>query len=909
MAVRVVLIAARNCTRNEFLQAFSLKDDESVKEDGGWLWHLTSAWSVDWSRIDQGAGMIEGPALVMDTQDAACWNLWLTGGDKPSFFCHYDFALLGLHRDRESENADRGAGEFDPEGLIEGWSIYGSPLPEEIAEKLRATPKEDLIPFYFGWLAGYVADALVRFEIPHDPKETATVLTGESVTDAELDSDIGSLPRFLVSLGFGHEFEGWLSRQIEAEEDEYCDEGFGEERVEPFDFDEIRENEPVPIAGGPVSVPLERIHDLLRIAWFCDGDVECGFDIRFPPDAECEGLFGEGDWPARERSGNVLRAGLSDPGILLMGAGERLRNEFAKLPEGTLLDMAAWGESGPAGRHRYAGFVRDGRWHIERSFPKVPRGRLEEILDLCGKIPSREPMLAENEEEAARVLESSRKDLMFQQAPLSNDGLRFVLEDWQREYLVKHLFRLRFADVWDTATEARLEAEEFDEFERTLEEAASWIPKIPTTERLVYQGRFATFFEVDTVSLEENLRKTFSDVINTDASAVSDRIMETLDDIGKEAERIGFTFLGDMCSPKRLGDVLIRGYRGPQPDVFAVHFVGLFGDHTFDFYTRFEDGASLTTTTLEGMIDDEPRMVFLQCPETEEIDELYQYHLTGVEEHRSAGRVPARMGETLRDLAGEIDEFLWRTQGGTGSGVDASTGDEENDAWEAEIESDVDDRISELVVGGLPESAAEETADHGSTHAGRDAEEGDRVALVNVPPADGARTSADGSGTALVFFGGKKGLYAVDSRTGELQWIFETEGTVTSKPVVARGIVAFGCHGGLLCGVDINTRRLKWSLRTCNKDWDWHPMRVSDSILCFGSDDLRFHGVEIETGSMRWEFETRGRILSAPEIVGDTVYLGTTAGKVYALELRTGKSIWVFDKRDLRISHPSLGSG
>jgi hypothetical protein len=909
MALRVVLIAARNCTRSEFLQAFSLGNDESVKEDGGYLWHLTSAWSVDWSRIDQGAGIIGGPTLAMDTQDASCWNLWLTRRGEPPFFCHYDFGLLREYRERESVQEDSGRDEFDPEGIIEAWSIYGNPLPEEVAAKLTSAAREDLIPVYFRWLADYVAEALARFEIPHNPQEIAAILTGKTVTDAELDSDIGSMPRFLVSLGFGGDFEEWLAQQLKADEEDYDEEGSAEQPIEQFNFERVAENEVVPLPGGPVPVHLANIHDLFRIAWFCDDDVECGFEIVFPPVARLGDVFSDVEWLHREWEGNTLRLSLPEPGILLTSSGEMLRSRFAQLPEGTRLEMATWGESIPGGRHRYAGEIREGRWHIARSFPQVTHERLEEVVDLCRKIRSDDPLLAENERELADVLETSQKDLMFQQAPLSNDGLRFLLEDWQREYLVKHLFRLRFADVWETAAAARLEAAEFDDFERTLEEATSWIPKIPTTERLVYEGKFARFYEVDTSSLEEDLRKTYSDIINTDASAVSDRIMETLDEGGKEAERVGFAFLGDMCSPKRLGDVLIRVYKGPQPDVFAAHFVGLLGDHSFDFYTRFEDGASLTTTTLRGMMNDARRKVFYQCPEVEEISHLYQQHRAGLEDHGAAGRVPARMGETLQDLAREIDEFLWRTRRATDSRVDDSALDEDDDAWEEQIESDLEDRISELVPGGLSERATERTTARGSQPVPAGVTKTDGREPVTIPPAGLPGSDPDVTGPGFVFFGGKKGLYAVDSRTGKLQWTFETYGTVTSKPVVARGIVAFGCHGGMLCGVDIMTRQLKWTLQTPNKDWDWHPMRVSDSILCFGSDDLHLHAVDIETGRMRWKFETRGRILSAPEIVGEAVYFGTTAGKIYALELQTGNPIWVFDKGDLRAPHPTVGTG
>ena len=111
-----------------------------------------------------------------------------------------------------------------------------------------------------------------------------------------------------------------------------------------------------------------------------------------------------------------------------------------------------------------------------------------------------------------------------------------------------------------------------------------------------------------------------------------------------------------------MGEVLIRGYKAPDPEVFAAHFIGLAGENTFDFYTRFDDGASLTTTTMPAMESLEPEKIFYKSSETHDLSEMYQEHVNGIEEHKAQGRVPVPMGDTIADLAREIDNFLSRDE-------------------------------------------------------------------------------------------------------------------------------------------------------------------------------------------------------------------------------------------------------
>jgi len=60
-------------------------------------------------------------------------------------------------------------------------------------------------------------------------------------------------------------------------------------------------------------------------------------------------------------------------------------------------------------------------------------------------------------------------------------------------------------------------------------------------------------------------------------------------------------------------------------------------------------------------------------------------------------------------------------------------------------------------------------------------------------------------------------LYALDLKSGELQWKFKTEGNqyfplgeIQSSPAVANGTVFFGSRDGCLYAVDAETGKLRW---------------------------------------------------------------------------------------------------
>jgi outer membrane protein assembly factor BamB len=53
--------------------------------------------------------------------------------------------------------------------------------------------------------------------------------------------------------------------------------------------------------------------------------------------------------------------------------------------------------------------------------------------------------------------------------------------------------------------------------------------------------------------------------------------------------------------------------------------------------------------------------------------------------------------------------------------------------------------------------------------------------------------------------------------------------------------------------------------------------------LYFGSTDGNVYSVEIKRGKLRWQFKTRGMVLSSPVVDNGIVYIGSTDHYLYAL--------------------------
>jgi outer membrane protein assembly factor BamB len=69
---------------------------------------------------------------------------------------------------------------------------------------------------------------------------------------------------------------------------------------------------------------------------------------------------------------------------------------------------------------------------------------------------------------------------------------------------------------------------------------------------------------------------------------------------------------------------------------------------------------------------------------------------------------------------------------------------------------------------------------------------------------------------------------------------------------------------------------------------------VADGQLYFGSSDHCLYALDPATGSQKWKFKSDGRITSTPAVSGGVVYFGSYDGNFYAVDAATGQLRWKF---------------
>jgi len=145
---------------------------------------------------------------------------------------------------------------------------------------------------------------------------------------------------------------------------------------------------------------------------------------------------------------------------------------------------------------------------------------------------------------------------------------------------------------------------------------------------------------------------------------------------------------------------------------------------------------------------------------------------------------------------------------------------------------------------------------------------------------------------------------------GSLRWVFDgvTDWIDSSPTIAADGTVYVGSWDNFLYALDLETGALKWRFETGSMVLGSAAVGP-DGRVYFGSDDGFLYCLAPD-GSLVWGVEPGtqyGPIHSSPVLShsGDTVYFGNDVGQFFALATATGSRRWMFD---LRSAHAITGA-
>ncbi len=148
--------------------------------------------------------------------------------------------------------------------------------------------------------------------------------------------------------------------------------------------------------------------------------------------------------------------------------------------------------------------------------------------------------------------------------------------------------------------------------------------------------------------------------------------------------------------------------------------------------------------------------------------------------------------------------------------------------------------------------------------------------------------------TALhTYLGDGHEIVALDNQSGEPVWRFAgvADTLVSYAPVIAGDTLFVGPGDGRLYALGALDGALRWTLDQSAR-WQYlRQLHLSGDLLVAGGYKEALYGISTEDGSLLWSFNA-GNFINSHCVSGDTAYLWSPTGWVYAIDTATGQVRW-----------------
>jgi len=161
-------------------------------------------------------------------------------------------------------------------------------------------------------------------------------------------------------------------------------------------------------------------------------------------------------------------------------------------------------------------------------------------------------------------------------------------------------------------------------------------------------------------------------------------------------------------------------------------------------------------------------------------------------------------------------------------------------------------------------------------------------------------------GEGLVFAGSTRGtLYALDAKTGEMRWKYETEGRIVGSPNFVeprntqktRKIIVLDQSEGALHCVDVETGTLLWKTEGVER-CDGAP-GIGNGKIVFGSCLAALHVFSSDGKDLKdIEVGGDGQIAGGVAVDGTLAFAGLRDGSLVCADLEAGNILWSSDLSD-----------
>lgn len=136
-------------------------------------------------------------------------------------------------------------------------------------------------------------------------------------------------------------------------------------------------------------------------------------------------------------------------------------------------------------------------------------------------------------------------------------------------------------------------------------------------------------------------------------------------------------------------------------------------------------------------------------------------------------------------------------------------------------------------------------------------------------------------------------MWGLDADTGEELWRFDgARGQYIEGGAVGGDIFVIGNSDGNVYALDVESGDLKWTFETDHRVWAT-PLIVQDTVYV-GSMDRHLYALDLSGGEKRWAFQAEGAFAGTPALRDGTLYIGAFDNRLYAIDASEGTEVWRF---------------
>jgi outer membrane protein assembly factor BamB len=158
-------------------------------------------------------------------------------------------------------------------------------------------------------------------------------------------------------------------------------------------------------------------------------------------------------------------------------------------------------------------------------------------------------------------------------------------------------------------------------------------------------------------------------------------------------------------------------------------------------------------------------------------------------------------------------------------------------------------------------------------------------------------------------------FYALDASSGNEEWRFKTgddpdthnQVGIQSSAAVVDGMVYFGCRDSHLYALDEHSGEKKWAM-SLNGSWVVSSPAVAEGVVYFvTSDSSLLYALDAKSGAVKHSTGfNHWYLYSSPALAGGMLYVGSTQGKLEAIDLAKFEPVWSFESDGMKQHGPAF---